>query len=287
LLKSHWKRGDKTRKKIGPEPPDLVDLELASSRKSLHPSDKFLIEVDSERSARIRLYRGVSSLVVYSMIFCLLYFSSKLVDDVVSDMRAQNESNRENEDAAIVKRKMTTNLTSDEYMSSLTYDKFLEKVEEQILNRKRGRMIAAWKNSTSVHQNTDAVSNANTRGNTVKNNGSKPPTPGSKVSLQHALSLGKVFQKKKEPLPPTSVGPSQKLDKATPLVANQVSLLQTPQLTNMMVGVPNSNIVAPLQQPLPAFTPLTAQFSFQSPGVVPQQQQLGNNNQFSLLGLTG
>lgn len=273
LLKSHWKTGARKKRRNGageipPEPPDLVDLELASNHKLLYPTDKFAIKPDPERSVRIRLYKSLSSFTVYSMIFCLLYYSSTVVDDYVRDIRATSEKNSINQDAAIVKREMTTNLTHDEYMSSLSYDKFLEKVEAQSSGKKQGwRIVSPTSNNSSSqaagvnHLNgpSEVGTNANSKRdirNENQNEGSSLVSAGkASVDPQYALSLGKVFQKQK-------------------VVVEQQDPNQRQESRNFMplVVASQSNSLPQMQQQLPQMQQQFPQMQQQ----LPQMQQLPN-----------
>ena len=132
LLKEHWKAPDwKTR---GKEMPDLVDVELVTHNK-LYPKEKCSAQVDQGRASTIRFYRGISSVAVYAMMFSLLYVSNQMANNAVAGVGSEKI---QQEDVTIESRKVPGILTHEEYMSSLPYDAFVQKVEEQIRNKRLG-----------------------------------------------------------------------------------------------------------------------------------------------------
>lgn len=162
LLKKHWKkkelRPERTERKRGPsddpEPPDLGDLEVETSTRSLYSRTVRFTPPpgDPEVRDRIRMYRVISSVLVYGMIFSMLCFSSNFVNTTLKEVDAKKKKEHDMK-TAVVTRKMRTNYTQDEEMSRLSYDAFVQKVEEEIKNKKRMRIVPVHqkgqKNSTA------------------------------------------------------------------------------------------------------------------------------------------
>jgi hypothetical protein len=135
LLKHNWEETDWTTKRqkswkekdVNGEP-DLIDLELATKRRA-YATNTFFREMDQMRTTSIWLYRTLSSFAVILMVISILYACSNMMTKNLTTIRTRN---KQIEDSSIVSRKMRTNMTHEEYMSSLPYDAFVRKVEEQI-----------------------------------------------------------------------------------------------------------------------------------------------------------
>jgi hypothetical protein len=167
LLKHNWEETDWTtkrqkslKKKDVLGEPDLIDLELATKRRSF-ATNGFFREMDHMRATSIWLYRTLSSFAVILMVISILYACSNMMNKNLATIRTRN---KQIEDSSIVSRKMRTNMTHEEYMSSLSYDAFISKVEEQIRQKKSVLSDVASQNDgddakqpLSDHQQSEGV----------------------------------------------------------------------------------------------------------------------------------